>query len=60
MSENTQQSTKHKSSKSQIIGIRFPEEIAVAIKQEAARRNIRLNRLILELWDRYQEEKKGS
>jgi predicted DNA binding CopG/RHH family protein len=49
-----------KTKKSQIIGIRFPEEIAVAIKQEAARRNIRLNRLIQELWEKYQDEKKGS
>jgi predicted DNA binding CopG/RHH family protein len=60
MSENTLQSKKQKSGKSQIIGIRFPEEIAVAIKQEAARRNIRLNRLIQEMWEKYQEEKQGS
>jgi predicted DNA binding CopG/RHH family protein len=60
MSEKTQQSKKREPSKSQIIGIRFPEEIAVAIKQEAARRNIRLNRLIQELWEKYQDEKKGS
>jgi hypothetical protein len=45
---------------SQIIGIRFPKEIAVAIKQEAARRNIRLNRLFQELWENYQKEMKGS
>jgi hypothetical protein len=45
---------------SQIIGVRFPKEIAVAIKQEAARRNIRLNRLFQELWENYQKEMKGS
>jgi predicted DNA binding CopG/RHH family protein len=43
-----------------VIGLRLPKETATAIKQEAARRNIRLNRLMMELWEAYQQEKKGS
>lgn len=47
-------------SQSQIIGVRFPKDVAIAIKQEAASRNIRINALILELWEDYQRGKKGN
>ena len=39
----------------QIIGIRLPEEIAVAFKKEAAGRNVRLNELFQEMWKLYQQ-----
>lgn len=48
----------YRSADSVIIGVRLSKETAAAIKQEAARRNIRLNSLILELWENYQREKK--
>jgi predicted HicB family RNase H-like nuclease len=40
---------------SQIIGFRMPAEIAQAIKVEAARRQIRLNDLLSEMWSVYCE-----
>jgi len=43
-----------------IIGVRFPKDVVSAIKQEAARRNIRINQLMLELWENYQREKEGN
>lgn len=49
-----------KNSNSQIIGIRFPKNVALAIKQEAARRDIRINQLILELWENYQRDKERN
>ncbi len=39
----------------QIVGIRLPEEIAVAFKKEAAGRNVRLNKLFQEMWKLYQQ-----
>lgn len=45
---------------SQVIGLRISKHVASEIKQEAARRNIRINQLILELWDKYQSEKAGN
>jgi hypothetical protein len=60
MEQKTSQIKTDTQSDSQIIGIRLPKEIAVAIKQEAARRDIRLNRLFQELWENYQKEMKRS
>lgn len=51
---------KSKHQDSQIIGLRLPKEIAIAIKQEAASRNIRINVLFLELWEDYQRRDKGQ
>lgn len=47
-------------SNSHIIGIRFPKNVALAIKQEAACRDIRINQLILELWENYQCDKERN
>lgn len=46
---------------SEIIGIRLPKNVARDVKQEVARRGIKINRLFLELWDDYQrhQEKVG-
>lgn len=39
-----------KNAKTQVIGVRLPNELAIAIKQEAARRGMPMNALITELW----------
>ena len=38
-----------------IIGFRLPLPIATAIKVEAARRQLPLNRLLIEMWQLYRE-----
>jgi predicted DNA binding CopG/RHH family protein len=43
----------------EIIGIRLPKEVVLAVKQEVARRGIKLNHLFLELWEDY-EKRKGK
>jgi hypothetical protein len=44
----------------QIIGFRLPIPIAKAIKIEAARRQIRLNALLAEMWQLYREAKRAG
>jgi len=39
----------------QVVGIRLPQNLIIALKKEAASRNIRLNELFLEIWDLYQK-----
>lgn len=51
---------KEKPQKTQIIGIRFPLEMAKAIKVEAVQRNMRINHLFQEIWEGYLKSKKGS
>jgi hypothetical protein len=46
--------------KTQIIGIHFSPEMAKSIKEEAARRNMKINRLFHELWEDYLKNQKGS
>ncbi len=41
---------------SRIIGVRLPTQLAIEVKAEAARRNIALNKLFLEMWDLYQQQ----
>jgi hypothetical protein len=60
MDQNKVSAEKDRHGDSVVIGLRLPKETASAIKQEAARRNIRLNSLMLELWEAYQQGKKGS
>jgi hypothetical protein len=60
MDQNKVSAEKDRHGNSVVIGLRLPKETASAIKQEAARRNIRLNSLMLELWEAYQQGKKGS
>jgi hypothetical protein len=52
--------TKRQRSKneSQIIGFRLPKPLAARIKEEAARRNMRLNKLLEEMWNNYEKNKK--
>jgi hypothetical protein len=45
---------------SQIIGFRMPKAIAQAIKVEAARRQVPLNRLLAEMWKLYRENKRAG
>lgn len=42
---------------SQIVGFRMPIPLAQAIKIEAVRRQVPLNKLIVEMWDLYREAK---
>ena len=44
---------------SQIIGFRLPVPIAKAVKVEAARRRIRLNALLVEMWELYRESRRA-
>jgi len=44
---------------SQIIGFRLPIPIAKAVKVEAARRQIALNALLVEMWELYRESKRA-
>lgn len=44
---------------SQIIGFRLPVPIAKALKTGAARRQIPLNALLVEMWELYQESKRA-
>lgn len=46
--------------KTQIIGIRFPLEMAKSIKAEAVQREMRINHLFQEIWEGYLKSKKGS
>lgn len=41
----------------QIVGFSLPLELAVEVKSEAARRNIRLRALFAELWTLYKTKK---
>jgi predicted DNA binding CopG/RHH family protein len=45
---------------SEIIGIRLTKETALAVKQEAARRGMKLNQLFQELWNNYNKNKRKS
>jgi predicted DNA binding CopG/RHH family protein len=42
---------------SKIIGFRLPLPLANAIKQEAERRGLPLNRLLAEMWQLYRDKK---
>ena len=52
--------TGRKKSDDQIIGFRLPVSIAKAVKVEAARRQVKLNTLFVEMWDLYRENKRAS
>jgi hypothetical protein len=41
----------------QIIGFSLPPDLAVEVKTEAARRNIRLRELFGEMWELYKKKK---
>jgi len=41
----------------QIVGFSLPPEVAVEVKAEAARRNIRLRELFGEMWELYKKKK---
>ncbi len=60
MTQETAKAPNERNPDSQVIGVRFSKHVASEIKQEAARRNIRINQLILELWGKYQSEKAGN
>lgn len=45
---------------SQIIGFRLPMAVAKAIKVEAARRQVPLNGLLIEMWELYRGAKRGG
>jgi hypothetical protein len=45
---------------SQIIGFRLPVPVAKAIKVEAARRQLPLNSLLVEMWELYREAKRAG
>jgi len=45
---------------SQIIGFRLPVAVAKAIKVEAARRQVPLNSLLIEMWELYRGAKRGG
>lgn len=49
----------HNKSNAQIIGFRLPEFLAKAVKVEAARRQLPLNKLFVEIWDLYREYKRA-
>ena len=44
---------------SRIIGFRLPVKVAEAVKVEAARRNLPLNALLVEMWELYRESKRA-
>jgi hypothetical protein len=43
----------------QIVGFSLPPEVAVEVKTEAARRNIRLRQLFGEMWELYKKKNAG-
>lgn len=43
---------------SEIIGIRLPKDVAIDVKQEVARRGMKINRFFLELWNDYKKTKR--
>jgi hypothetical protein len=45
---------------SQIIGFRLPKKVAAALKVEAAARNLKLNALLIEMWELYRKTKRVS
>ncbi|MGH7118185.1 MAG: hypothetical protein ACREFP_04215 [Acetobacteraceae bacterium] len=48
-----------KRGESRIIGFRLPVKVAEAVKVEAARRNLPLNALFVEMWELYRERKRA-
>ena len=45
---------------SQIVGFRLPKNVAAALKVEAATRNLKLNALLIEMWELYRKTKRAS
>lgn len=45
---------------SRIIGLRLPLEIVREVKTEAARREMKLNDLFVELWEAYRKQSRQS
>lgn len=58
MKELSQARIRHE--ESQIIGFRLPIPTAKAIKVEAARRQLPLNALLVEMWQLYREAKRAG
>lgn len=51
---------KEKKQQTQIIGLRLSPALVREVRQEAARRDLRLNQLFVEIWTLYKTTKKGS
>jgi predicted HicB family RNase H-like nuclease len=45
---------------SQIVGFRLPKEVATALKVEAATRHLKLNALLIEMWELYRKKKRAG
>jgi hypothetical protein len=56
MAERKRPSRAPRDSGQQIIGLRLAEQLAIAVKMEATRRKIPVNRLFVEMWELYMKQ----